>query len=111
MMQALALVPLPPLLGFLVLAWGGRRLRRRASLGVGAASVGLSAVAAGIAAAGYLAAPPAGGAYRLLIWRWMDVEGFSPGISFYLDGISLLMMLVVTGVGFLIHLYSTEYMR
>ena len=35
---------------------------------------------------------------------------FRPAIGFYLDALSLVMMLVVTFVGFLIHLYSTEYM-
>src|SRR6201993_1147111 len=37
--------------------------------------------------------------------------GFQPEIAFYLDPVSLLMLLVVTFVGFLIHLYSVEYMR
>ncbi|GIT23396.1 MAG: hypothetical protein CM1200mP40_30780 [Gammaproteobacteria bacterium] len=36
----------------------------------------------------------------------MAVGNFSPGFNFYLDGLSLVMMLVITGVGFLIHLYA-----
>ena len=40
----------------------------------------------------------------------MSVASFTPPIGFYLDALSLVMMLVITGVGFLIHLYSAEYM-
>ena len=41
----------------------------------------------------------------------MSVSGFTPEIGFYLDPVTLLMVLVITFVGFLIHLYSVEYMR
>ena len=40
----------------------------------------------------------------------MEVGGFAPAIRLYLDGLSLVMMGVITGVGFLIHLYATGYM-
>ena len=45
------------------------------------------------------------------LWTWMDIGVFRPEIAFYLDSVSLVMLLVVTFVGFLIHLYSTDYMR
>ncbi len=45
------------------------------------------------------------------LWTWMIVGGFRPEIGLYLDPVSLVMVLVITFVGFLIHLYSTEYMR
>ena len=41
----------------------------------------------------------------------MEVAGLKTGISLSLDPLSLIMMLVITSVGFLIHLYSVEYMR
>ena len=40
----------------------------------------------------------------------MDVAGLTSKVAFYLDGLSLVMVLIITGVGFLIHLYSVEYM-
>ena len=46
----------------------------------------------------------------ITLYTWMDVGGLTPGFSFYLDGLSLIMMFVITGVGFLIHLYSTLFM-
>ncbi|MCY3564985.1 MAG: NADH-quinone oxidoreductase subunit L, partial [Gammaproteobacteria bacterium] len=48
--------------------------------------------------------------HTLPIWTWMSVAGFDPGVNLYLDGLSLVMILVITGVGFLIHVYSTGYM-
>ena len=41
---------------------------------------------------------------------WIRVAGFSADFAFYLDPLSLIMLLVVTGVGFLIHIYSIGYM-
>jgi len=40
----------------------------------------------------------------------MNVGDFTPGFSFYIDQLTLVMMSIITGVGFLIHLYSTEFM-
>jgi NADH-quinone oxidoreductase subunit L len=62
-----------------------------------------------LVAYGFLSAPHQAFVQRL--WVWMDTGTFRPEIAFYLDSVSLLMLLVVTFVGFLIHLYSTEYMR
>jgi NADH-quinone oxidoreductase subunit L len=49
--------------------------------------------------------------FQLTLWTWMQVSNFSPGIAFYFDGLTLVMMSVITGVGFLIHLFSTEFME
>ena len=45
-----------------------------------------------------------------MLWTWIDVAGFRPQIAFYLDALSLVMILVVTWVGFLIHIYAAEFM-
>ncbi len=45
-----------------------------------------------------------------MLWTWFDTGGLAPRIAFYLDALSVVFVLVITGVGFLIHLYSTEYM-
>jgi NADH-quinone oxidoreductase subunit L len=103
-------IPALPLAGFLVLAVLGGRLSRTASAFVGAGSVFLSFAAAAAAGATFLSSPPAGGSYTVVLWQWISAGGFSPSISFTLDALSVVMMLVVTGVGFLIHLYSTRFM-
>jgi NADH-quinone oxidoreductase subunit L len=110
-MQALlALIPALPLAGFLILALFGGRLGRRGVSIVGVGSVGASALVAILAAIGFLAAPPAGGALTQRLWTWWSVGGLAPGIAFTLDPLAIVFTLVVTVVGFLIHLYSIEYL-
>ena len=43
-------------------------------------------------------------------FHWIRITGFTADFAFYLDQLSLVMLLVVTGVGFLIHIYSVGYM-
>ncbi|MGO9308275.1 MAG: NADH-quinone oxidoreductase subunit L [Spirochaetia bacterium] len=103
-------IPALPLAGFLVLAAGGRRFPRGVTAAVGAGSVGLSFVAAAAASAMFMVSPPAGGSLTFALWQWIASGWFSPSLSFTLDALSVVMILVVTGVGFLIHLYSTRFM-
>jgi NADH-quinone oxidoreductase subunit L len=103
-------IPVFPFLGFLLLAIFGGRLRRGVSAVIGAGSVGLALVAAAGTAASFVTAPPAGGSFTLTLWQWISVGKLSPSISFTIDALSVVMILVVTGIGFLIHLYSTRFM-
>ena len=109
MFEWMWLIPALPLAGFVALA-AGQRLSRRAIAAVGAGSVGASALVALLVAARFLAAPPPDGACTQVLWRWMSVAGFSPPVALYLDALSLVMVVVVTTVGFLIHLYSAAFM-
>jgi NADH-quinone oxidoreductase subunit L len=77
---------------------------------VGVGSVGLSALITILVAVSFLSAPPAGNSYTQLLWTWISVAGFEPQIGLHLDALSLVMVLVVTFVGFLIHVYSAEFM-
>lgn len=108
MLDLIWLLPTYPLLGFLALVLTSGRLSKNIVAIIGAGSVGLSFLTAAIIAAQFLA----GGEDYFVkeVWTWMAVGSFTPGFSFYLDGLSLVMMLVITGVGFLIHLYATGYM-
>ena len=111
MLELLWLIPTCPLLGSLILMLGGGRLSTRFAAAVGAGSVGLAALVAFPIAAGFLLDPPPGAIYRQELWRWLDVAGFSPDVALRLDPLSLVMMLVITGVGFFIHLFATEFMK
>ncbi len=110
MLSLLWLVIAFPFAGFLILAMFGKRLPRALASIVGVGSIGLSAATAFLVAGKFLLNPPPGHAFVQVLWSWFDVGGFSPDIGFHLDALSLLMMLVVTFVGFLIHLYSAEFM-
>jgi NADH-quinone oxidoreductase subunit L len=110
MLELLWLIPALPFTGFVVLAIAGGRLSRPATAVVGAGSVGLSAVVMVLVTIGFLGTPPPGHVYTQTIWIWLSVGSFTPAISFYLDALSLVMIFVITFVGFLIHLYSTEFM-
>jgi len=110
MLDLLFLIPAFPIAGFLILACFGARMDKWAVALTGAGSVGLSALTTGLVGASFLLAPPEGHAYTQVLWNWIQVGSFQPQVAFYLDALSLLMVAVVTGVGFLIHLYSIEYM-
>jgi NADH-quinone oxidoreductase subunit L len=111
MLSLLWLVPVIPFLGFLILALFGPRFSRRLSAWIGILTIGLSALIAILISASFLTHPPQGDAFTQVLWTWFVVDSFSPSIAFRLDALSLIMMLVVTFVSFLIHLYSAEYME
>jgi NADH-quinone oxidoreductase subunit L len=104
------LIPALPFASALVLALVGSRLSRRAATAYGVGSIGLSALITILVAVSFLSTPPSGNAYTQVLWTWINVAGFQPQIGFYLDALSLVMVLVVTFVGFLIHVYSAEFM-
>lgn len=100
-----------PLLGWLVLAFSLGRFGERTSALIGAGSIGLSALTTLWVGIDFLSNPPEGGVYIQRLWQWMAVGNFTPSFSLALDGLSLTMLGVVTGVGFFIHLFASWYMR
>jgi NADH-quinone oxidoreductase subunit L len=102
-------VPLIPLLGFLVLVLAGERLSKPIIPWIGVGSVAISALLAALIGFEYLngSMPP----YRLVLGSWMAIDDLSVPFGFYLDALSMTMLFVVTGVGFLIHVYSAEFME
>ncbi|HSK11384.1 MAG TPA: NADH-quinone oxidoreductase subunit L [Vicinamibacterales bacterium] len=111
MFDLLWLVPALPAAGFLVLALLGHRLPRPAAVAAGVGSVGLSAALTLAIAASFFASPPPGHAFSQTLWTWMAAGRFRADFAFHLDPLSLVMLAVVTVVGFLIHVYSVEFMR
>ena len=108
MAEMIWLVPLLPLLSSVLLMLGSASFPRLliAVLGVGSvATATLLTMSIGL---DFLADPQP---FQMTLWTWMQVGNFSPGIAFYFDGLTLVMMSVITGVGFLIHLFSTEFME
>ena len=113
MLDLLWLVPTIPFIGFLALMLSAGKMPPFAAGLVGAGSIGLSFLVACLVGVSYLNMEPTGEgiAYTQTLWTWLRVGDFSAGFSFYLDGLSLVMMFIITGVGFLIHVYATGYMK
>lgn len=109
MIDWIGLLPAFPLAGFLALVLTGGRLPKKIAGAIGVGSIGLSFLLAVAISLEFLGS----GAESVsrTLWVWMSVGSFEPGFSFYLDGLTVVMILIVSGVGFLIHLYSTGFME
>ncbi len=104
------LIPLLPLAGALLNGLFGRRFSRA---GVTAVALGFPGAAFAWSlwvAAQFARLPAAAIPYSETLAAWMQAGAFRVNFAFYLDQLSLVMILVVTGVGFLIHVYSVGYM-
>lgn len=108
MRELIWLIPLIPLLSSVTLMLAGSRLPRLLIGITGVGSVGLAALLTLATGLDFLANPEI---FQLTLWTWIQVGSFAPGVAFYFDGLTLVMMSVITGVGFLIHLFSTEFME
>ncbi|MGK2913170.1 MAG: NADH-quinone oxidoreductase subunit L [Porticoccaceae bacterium] len=108
-MNLLYLTVLFPLLGYLLLAFSGGRFTERRTAVIGVGSIGLSALVSVWVGSEFFREQSQ--AFTQLLWHWISVGQFKPDFSLRLDGLSLTMLGVVTGVGFLIHLFAAWYMR
>jgi NADH-quinone oxidoreductase subunit L len=111
MNTALVLVLALPVLGFLYCALIGWRLPRQLSGMVASAACGGAFVAALGVLLGLLALPTEERQVDLVLAPWINSGTFQAPFGFLVDPLSALMICVVTGVGFLIHVYATGYMR
>lgn len=110
--QALiSLIPLLPLLGFLVVALNVHKLSHKVSSYIACGAV-LASFFLSVACFLHLLNLPADNRQvTVTIVSWISTAGFSADLAFLLDPLSSLMLLIITGVGFLIHVYSIGYMH
>jgi NADH-quinone oxidoreductase subunit L len=107
----LLLIALLPLLGFLINASFGRRVAKSVSGPLACAAM-IGSFAVSCAAVWQLIAlPPDSRAIVQEVFNWFTSGDFSVPFTLRLDPLSSVMILVVTGVGALIHIYSTAYMH
>src|SRR5919198_231777 len=104
------LIPALPLIGSIVNAIFGRRLRRLAGV-VASAAVGLSFVVSVAVLFGLLSYPSAGRIFVQHLYTWVPVGSLHVGADLRADPLSVTMALAVTGVSTLIHVYSIGYME
>jgi NADH-quinone oxidoreductase subunit L len=103
----LCTIPLLPLAGAAINGFFGRQSSKKAISAVALAFCGLTFFVAVFIAANFSSASAP---YSFPLAHWLRSGTFSVDFEFYLDQLSLVMLLVVTGVGFLIHIYSVGYM-
>jgi len=111
MQSYLFLIPLFPLLGFLINGLFSRFLGEKTIGGIASIAVFASFATAVNAFLQLLAMPEHERLLTQTLYEWMSTGAFSIDVSLRFDALSALMALVVTGVGFLIHVYSIGYMH
>jgi NADH-quinone oxidoreductase subunit L len=100
-----------PLVAVVVIALGGNLFSRRAAGVIATSSVALSFAAAVVAFATMLTRAPHDRSHLSTAWTWLSAGNLHFGLSVLVDPLSVFMMLVVSGVGGLIVLYSIGYMH
>ncbi|MEU2259394.1 NADH-quinone oxidoreductase subunit L [Streptomyces sp. NPDC019645] len=106
----IALLVAAPLLGAALLLLGGRRLDRTGHW-IGTALAAASFVVAVVLFADMLGRPGDDRTLYQHLFSWISVGGFQADVAFQLDQLSMTFVLLITGVGSLIHLYSVGYME
>lgn len=101
------LVPLFPLLGFLVNGLGRKSMSKALISVVGSGSILASFVVSLLL---FFDVKANGGSVTTL-FNFIEADGFKIPFAFQVDQLSSLFLLIITGIGFLIHLYSSAYMH
>jgi NADH-quinone oxidoreductase subunit L len=101
-----------PLAGFLVNGLFGRKLKSESAVGIiGSATVGIGFLIAAATFFEMLSSPPDQRSHIVSLFNWITAGNLSVNVAYQVDQLSILMTLIVTGVGFLIHVYSIGYMH
>ena len=108
MVQFAWLIPLLPLLGFIIVGVLNKRLNVAMSGGIASAAVLFSFIISAIIFSEV--AREGSIPERIVLYDWISSGNLSISFSFLIDRLSVIMLMVVTGVGTLIHLYSIGYM-
>src|ERR1022692_2168799 len=104
------IIPLLPLLGAAVNGIFGRRWPHSATNSIALGSTGLSFAAAVELFREFSQLPPASIPWVKAYFPWIAAGGFRADYALQVDQLTMVMLLIVTGVGFVIHIYSTGYM-
>ncbi|MEP7235611.1 MAG: NADH-quinone oxidoreductase subunit L, partial [Ignavibacteriota bacterium] len=112
MSQLIPYIIAAPLIGFLINGLFGGKYKNKALAGwIGTLAVTASFVIACGIFAEMFSAPAEQRAIHYKLFDWINVGKVNVGISFLIDQLSIIFILVITGVGALIHLYSMGYMK
>ena len=106
------LIPLFPLIGFLINGLLGKKIKNETVIGsIGALAVLCSFVVSVMTFLNLIGLPAEERSVNVKVFTWITAGHFTADVAFLIDPLSCLMLLVVTGIGFLIHVYSIGYMH
>src|SRR5512139_157267 len=111
MLDYVGLIPLFPAIGFAVNLFFGRRISKGAVGFIACAAIGLSFLVSLMVFSALLKLPAAGRSVEKIIFPWILSGEFQANIGFLADPLSLVMMMVVSGVSLVIHVYYVGYMH
>jgi NADH-quinone oxidoreductase subunit L len=107
----LVFIPLIPFIGFLLNANFGRRISKSVSGGIAVAAMLISFALSVVAFVQLIGRPADSRVIVQQVYSWISSGSFQANFTLLVDPLSALMILVVTGIGSLIHIYSTAYMH
>jgi NADH-quinone oxidoreductase subunit L len=100
-----------PLIGFLILGLFGKRIKNESLIGgLASAAVGISFVVTSLIFFGLLSSP-SDSPHIVKLFTWISVGNFNIDWAYQVDQLSITFAMFITGVGFLIHIYSIGYMH
>lgn len=101
-----------PLIGFIVNGLFGRKIKNELTIGIiGSSTVGIAFLISFVIFLQTINLPEEQRAKTVELFTWLSADGLNIKFSYLVDQLSLTMSLIVTGVGFLIHVYSIGYMH
>ncbi len=112
MLDNVWLIPLFPLIGFLINGLLGKKIKNEAIIGgIGTAAIFCSFLVSCGILKDLIALDPEHRVFEKVVFPWIQAGVFKADMAFLVDPLSAVMIMVVTGVGSLIHLYSIGYMH
>ncbi|MBL7997273.1 MAG: NADH-quinone oxidoreductase subunit L [Candidatus Kapabacteria bacterium] len=112
MIEQVYLIPLLPLIGFVVLGLFGKRIGNEKLLGmIGASTVGAGFLIALSIFFGMTGMQPEERSHVVRLFTWIHAGDFTADLAYRVDQLSILFTMIITGIGFLIHVYSIGYMH
>ncbi len=105
------LIPVFPAVGFLINGFFGKKLPKSVVSWVACLALFASFVVSVTILFQFFQLPPDERVFERNIFNWISAGEFNATVGFRIDALSIIMCLVVTGVGFLIHVYSAGYMH
>ena len=105
------LIPVLPAVGFLINGFLGRKLPKGVVSFIACLAIFVSFVVSAIIFIDFLKLAPGARLFEKNVYDWIASGEFTASVGFRIDTLSIVMCLVVTGVGFLIHVYSAGYMH